>query len=183
MPLAIANTFLIKLIIIRPTSIASSLINCLEVQPSRLSTLTPFIIISLANSHYSGSHVRDIAFALSSHTAVSASPTLPHTATYATTSPIQTSSTATSALASCVCITHCNVQSLLGHRHKTMTCGTHSKIDKLRSLLLLARHPPIFCATETKLFSDDDDFELSLHYFVVIAVDMVAASPYTAANL
>ena len=81
LPLAIVNMFFIKLIIIRPSSIASSLINHLEVQLSRLSTLTLYIVIHLANSHYSGCHVRDITLALLSHTTVSVSPTLPHTAT------------------------------------------------------------------------------------------------------
>ena len=87
----------------RPISIVSSLINHLEVQPLRLSTHIPHFIIHLAKSHYSGCHVRDIAIALSFHIAVPASPTLPHIATYATTSPIQTSSVTKSTLASCVC--------------------------------------------------------------------------------
>ena len=138
LPLAIANTFLIKLIIIRPTSVASSLINHLEVQPSSLSILMPYIIIHLANSHYSGCHVREIACALSFHTAVSASPTLSRTVTYATTSPFQTSSATTPTFASCVCVTHCNILDLLGYRRKTMTGSIHSKINKLLSLLLFA---------------------------------------------
>ena len=80
MPLVVANMLLIKLIIIRLTSIASSLVNHLEVQLSRLWTLMLYIVIHLANSHYSCCHVRNKANALSSHTIISSSPTLLHVA-------------------------------------------------------------------------------------------------------
>ena len=66
---------------------------------------------------------------------------------------------------------HCNGQGLLGHCRKTMTGGTHLKMDKLRSLLLSTRHPPIFCITKIKLSSDVDDSDLSIPGFALFRSD------------